>query len=234
MTQDKTDSIPSIKWAVPLELGIPADPLRLRLDFHHQATVMTLFEGDNVKVKMVDAMDVAHALASDLSFGTGLLPPRTIWWQNTRGGPLFAIYEEPRMRVLTLDAGTKTPLRFNVPLPGLIFLCSPGQPPWAFAVKKKPTKETDVVYRAPLANLFNNGRSCPGSHKYPQRVADMAESFFVSFFSPTADLKQRSKKFPENILHLWKHLDAKKVKKFPVDDLIIHGTIAELMIMIKD
>ncbi len=31
-----TNKAPAFKWAVPKELGIPADPLRLRLDFHHQ------------------------------------------------------------------------------------------------------------------------------------------------------------------------------------------------------
>ncbi|GAI49377.1 unnamed protein product, partial [marine sediment metagenome] len=61
-------------WAVPEELGIPPDPLRLRLDFHHQAVEMTFFEGETVTSKVVSAMDVAHALASELSFGSGLLP----------------------------------------------------------------------------------------------------------------------------------------------------------------
>ena len=65
---------PSFKLAVPDELGIPPDPLRLRLDFHHQATVMTYFKGDACVTTMVDAMDVAMALSSELSFGTGLLP----------------------------------------------------------------------------------------------------------------------------------------------------------------
>ncbi|KKK84063.1 hypothetical protein LCGC14_2787100, partial [marine sediment metagenome] len=74
MTETET---PAFSWAIPKELGIPADPLRLRLDFFHQATVMTIFQENTTITKPVDAMDVAHALASDLSFGTGLLPPDT-------------------------------------------------------------------------------------------------------------------------------------------------------------
>ncbi|KKM60110.1 hypothetical protein LCGC14_1545270, partial [marine sediment metagenome] len=27
----------AVRWAIPSELEVPADPLRLRLDFHHQA-----------------------------------------------------------------------------------------------------------------------------------------------------------------------------------------------------
>lgn len=220
----------AFSWAIPKDLGIPADPLRLRLDFHHQSTVMTYFQGDTVTTKQVDAMDVAHALASDLSFGTGLLPADTLWWQNTRGGPVFALYVEPKIRKLALQESIKKPpRRFNIPLPGLIFLCRPGQPPWVVACTKKPTKESDIVYHAPLLNIFRNGRSCPGSHTYPTRVADVVQSFFVSFFSATADLQGRSKKYPKNVIKLWEELDGKG--KFPVADLVKFGTIGDLMNM---
>jgi len=189
---------------------------------------MTSFTGDTVVTTQVDAMDVAHALASDLSFGTGLLPPGALWWQNTKQGPIFALYYEQKVRKIALQEDiNKPPRRFTIPLPGLIFLCSPGKPPWVFAVKKKPTKETDIVYKAPLCNIFQNGRSCPGSHRYPTRVADIAESFFVSFFTATADLRDRSIRFPQNVIRLWEFLDKKRT--FPKDDLVQHGTVKDLM-----
>lgn len=222
---------PAFSWAVPKELGIPPDPLRLRLDFHHQATIMTYFQSDNIVVtKHVDALDVAHALASDLSFGSGLLPDDTLWWQTTRTGPYIALYVKPKVWRLALQVSmTQPPQRFNVPLPGFIFLCAPGEPPWVFAVRKKPTKTTDTVYKAPLANIFENGRSCPGSNKYPIRVADIVEWFFVSFFTAAANLQGRSLKYPNNIIQLWKSLDGKKT--FPLDDLVKHGTVGDLMNM---
>jgi len=227
MTNERNEA-PTYSWAVPKELGIPSDPLRLRLDFHHQSAVMTFYQGDTVVTRQVDAMDVAHALASDLSFSSGLLPANTLWWQNTKEGPVFAIYVEPQIRKLALrDQVDKAPRRFKIPLPGLVFLCSPGKPPWVFAVKKKPTKVTDIVFRAPLCNIFQNGRSCPGSQTYPTRVADIVQSFLISFFSQTADLRNRSMLFPHNIVQLWEHLDNKKV--FPNNDLIVHGTIKDLM-----
>jgi len=228
MTENEIATKPAFTWCVPKELGIPPDPLRLRLDFHHQVTIMTLFKDGGAITKQVNALDVAHALASDLTFGTGLLPPGTLWWQNTREGPVFAIYVEPKTWPLALQMDIKkAPQRFTIPLPGLIFLCSPGKAPWVYAVKKKPTKKTDIVYRAPLANIFSDGRSCPGSHTFPTRVADIVKSFFISFFSPTADLHHRSHKFPKNVISLWEFLDRKK--KFPLEDLEKHGTIADLM-----
>jgi len=222
--------VPSVSWAVPEELGIPPDPLRLRLDFHHQSVVMTLFQGDGVETKVVSAMDIAHALATDLAFGTGLLPPGTLWWRNTRDGPVYALYVEGKVRSLALqEAANQPPRRFKIPLPPLIFLCSPGKPPWVFAVKRKPASESDEVYKAPLCNVHENGLSCPGSHKYPTQVAEVPESFFVSFFSATADLSDRSRRFPKNVVQLWQFLDKKKA--YPYDDLVKHGTIKDLMEM---
>lgn len=223
-----TEKPNAFSWAVPKELGIPPDPLRLRLDFHHQSTVLTYFHDEVAITRQVDAMDVAHALASELSFGTGLLPEDTLWWKNTRSGPIFALYVAPKVWRLALQERVdKTPRRFTIPLPGFIFLCMQGQPPWVVACRKKPTKETDTIYHAPLANLFRNSRSCPGSHKYPTRVSDIVSSFFTSFFSATADLQGRSKKYPKNIIQLWKDLDGKK--KYPYDDLVEFGKLGDLM-----
>ncbi|MDD4986251.1 MAG: hypothetical protein PHQ43_10780 [Dehalococcoidales bacterium] len=220
----------TFRWAVPEDLKIPHDRLRCRLDFYYHAVELTLFEGDLVERKMVDAMDVAEALASNLSFSTGLLPPDTLWWRNTRSGPMYAFYVPPQVRKLALqEKAGQPPRRLKLPLPGFIFLCTPGSPPWVYAVTKRPTKETDIVYKAPLANIFPDGRSCPGNHQYPERVADIVLSFFMSFFSGTADLVNRSKKFPKNILQLWDELDGKE--DFPMDDLVKHGTIRDLLVM---
>lgn len=226
---ERTSASP-FKWAVPDSLNVPPDPLRCRLDFHYQAVVMTLFDGESAETRMVSAMDVAQALASDLSFSTGLLPPNTLWWQNTKRGPLFSLYVEPKVRILALEEDIhKPPRRFTIPLPGLIFLCSPGVPPWVYAVAKKPTKESDTVFRAPLCNVHDNGRSCAGTHTYPQRVADIPQSFFVSFFTASADIKNRSKSFPNNVVALWESLENKKY--FPRGELVRHGTIKDLLTM---
>ena len=145
----------------------------------------------------------------------------------------LALYVEPKVRkVALLEAIDKPPRRFTIPLPGFIFLCSPGQPPWVFAVKKKPTKETDIVYKAPLCNLFSDGRSCPGDHRYPERVADIVQSFFMSFFTRAADRQSRSQTFETDVVLLWEYLDNKKT--FPMKDLVRHGTVRDLMNMSKD
>lgn len=219
----------TFSWAVPTDLDVSPDPLRLRIDFHHQATTITFFDGEKVETKLVDAMDIAYALASELTFSTGLLPEGCLWWNNTKYGQKFAIYTEPQIRKLALQVSVnEPPVRFTIPTPGLVFLCSPAKPPAVYAVGKKPTKETSVIYKAPFPNLNGAGQSCAGSHKYPERVADIIPSFFTSFFSAESQLGGRSKKYPQNIIELWKDLDG-KVGTYPVSDLVKYCTLGDLM-----
>jgi len=215
-------------WAVPEQLEVPPDPLKLRLDFHNHAVVQYLFDGDVCATKVVSAMDVAQALSRELPSNTGLLPKNTLWWGNTPEGPIFALWEEPKVWKLALqDEALKAPRRFECPMPGLVFLCSLGKAPWVFAMKRRPTKQSDIVYEAPLCNIFKNGRVCPGNHKFPLDVGKIPDSFFRSFFSSTADLRDRSVMFPENVAHLWEFLDKKK--KYPMDDLVKMGTVKDLL-----
>ena len=55
----------------------------------------------------------------------------------------------------------------------------------------------------------------------------IVESFFVSFFSRAVDLRDRSVKFPDNVIQLWEYLDKKKT--FPKPDLVKHGYVKDLM-----
>lgn len=224
----QTDLDGHFQWAVPSTLGIPEDPLKLRLDFHSQAVVMHVFLETETKVKTVSALDIAHALSRELTVSTGLLSPDTLFWCNTRDGEVEGIWVEPGVRTLALQerAGGQ-PTRYTIPTPGLIFLCKSGTPPWVFAVKRRPTKPTDPVYKAPFYNVFANGRVCPGTHKFPVERGNIPDSFFRSFFSPTGDYDDRSKKHPSTLKNLWKELGGRKT--YPLKDLVAHGTVQDLM-----
>jgi hypothetical protein len=98
----------------------------------------------------------------------------------------------------------------------------------------------DEVFKAPLANVFANGRSCPGSQRYPLEVDKHIELFFISFFTHDADVEGRSVKFPNNIVALWEWLDKQKplpdigAPGFPLDDLLPHAYVSDLMQMVKE
>ena len=68
-------------------------------------------------------------------------------------------------------------------MPGLIFVCSPGRGPWVYAAKKRPSDPEQQLYRAPAFNVFQDGRVCPGSHRFPEEVDRIPESFFESLVS---------------------------------------------------
>jgi len=147
--KNKTVAGQPFSWAVPKKLNVPDDPLRLRIDFHNHAVRMQAFEGEVVGTKLVSAMDLAQALSRELPSNTGLLPKSILWWANSREGPIFALWEEPKVWKLALqEAALGAPRRFECPMPGLVFLCTPGKTPWVFAMKRKPTKQSDIVYRA--------------------------------------------------------------------------------------
>lgn len=218
-----------MQWAIPEELCIPKDPLRLRLDFHHQSVVLTDYDGELVNTRIVSAYDIAEALATELSFGTGLLPTNTLWWRNTRIGPVYAIYEEPKIRVLSLQVEVgKDPQRYRLPLPGFIFLLTPGRSPWVYAVKKRPQSGNDKVYKAPLYNVYQTGYTCAGSNAYPKDVSEMVQNFFASFFTKHLANDNRIKS-KISMDEFWRHLDGKK--QFPLTELVEHGTVNDLLNM---
>jgi len=112
-------------------------------------------------------------------------------------------------------------------MPGLIFLCSPGRPPRVFAAKKRPGDAHQVIYHAPLFNVFGDGRTCPGTHHYPVDIDGIPESFFTSFFTREAIYGGRSKKYPKDLLQLWEELDGQK--RYPLSDLVPAGKIEDIL-----
>lgn len=200
----------------------------MRIDFYTESVSFTKFDGDISSHMMVSPMDIAHALASELHYSTGLLPENALFWVNTNDGAVTAIYQAPRIRRVALQEKIGEPARrFTLPMPGLIFLCMAGNAPWLYAVKHRPTKEDDPIYKAPLANVFDTGKTCAGSQKYTNNPLETVELFFTSFFTRGADLGNRSQKFPENVIHLWEFIDKKP--EFPLDDLVRHGLVKDLM-----
>ncbi len=121
----------------------------------------------------------------------------------------------------------KSPRWPRLPMPGLIFICSPGRPPQVYAAKKRPRTLQDTVYHAPLFNLFHDGRSCPGSLKYPEEMGEIPESFFASFLTATVDHRGRSKKYLNDLLQLWEELDGKD--RYPLKNLVPLGKVEDIL-----
>jgi PRTRC genetic system protein B len=207
------------QWALPEGLEVPPDELQARLDFYHDAVILYLIEKGVITTKMISARDVALAMLSEVPLRSGLLPKNALWWGQGKDGIEVALWQPPKIWRVALETEPfKPPRRFRLPMPGLIFISSPGRAPKVYAAKKRPTKATEVIYHAPLFNVFRDGRTCPGSHKYPAKIEEIPGSFFASFFSPTGDYRGRSKKYPDDLLKLWEEIDGRK--RYPLDDLV--------------
>jgi hypothetical protein len=143
-------------------------------------------------------------------------------------GPEVALWRGPRVWPVALQMEAfKPPRRFRLSMPGLVFLCRPSRPPKVYAAKRRPMRPEDLLYRAPLFNVFDDGDSCPGTHRYPQDVAEHPESFFTAFFSPDAGRQPCSRKHGNRLLALWEELDGKP--RYPLRDLMPWGRVATLI-----
>lgn len=201
----------------------------MRLDFFHQCVELTDYDGEKIQSRIVSAYDVAKALAIEISLGSGFLPANTLFWRNTRIGAVYAIYEAEKTRVLSVQADATKPVeRYKIPLPGFIFLCTPGRPPWVYAVKSKPKSERDKVYKAPLFNTYQTGYTCGGTNKYPKDIPEIITSFFASYFTLHLAMDTRIKSNIK-LIDFWKTLVG--LKKFPLNELVEHGTVSDLMDM---
>ncbi len=228
-TKRKADLPSPFQRILPDSLKVGKDKLMLRLDFYGEAIMMQDFRAEGGEFRMVSAHDLAHAITSELPYATGILPEGTLWWSNSNAGAVTAIWVPPGVRRLALQKeALKAPERLDVPLPGLIFLCRPGRPPHIYAASKRPTGPKDKVYKAPLANTYDDGRTCPGNHRYPDDVGEIPSSFLVSFFTMEVQ-GQCSKKHPDDVTKMWRELHGKN--EWPLDDLVYHGTVNDLMRM---
>jgi len=224
LTPDKE----SLRWTLPEALEIPPDDLKVRLDFYHDSVLMHLVEDGVITTRMVSASDVALAMLREIPLSSGILPPSALWWSQSDNGPEIALWRPPRVWPVALVAEPlKPPHRLHLPMPGLIFVCRPGAPPRVYAAKERLGDLENTIYHAPLYNLFQDGRSCPGTHKYPNNIDEIPESFFSSFFTPTADDRGRSKKYPQNLMDLWRELDGKR--RYPMSDLVPLGKVEDVM-----
>ena len=213
--------------ALPPEVDVEADPLQVRLDFHAETVLLHDYADRVVRVHLVSALDIAHALARELDLTTGLLPAASLWWTRTSTGTHVAVWREPRVWVVSLrEQPGALPRRLRLPLPGLVFVCRVSQPPFVFAARARPRSEEDQLYRCPCYNVFDTGRVCPGTEVVPTDPARVPEWFLHSPFSPHIG-HGKSRRYPDDIGRLWVELRGQR--QFPLDDLVPHLRVGDAM-----
>ena len=226
------DPTSEIMWAHPASRNNPslADTLLTRLDFYETSIQLTAFaEGVPARSRTVSPADIAETLTANTRTHTGLLPDSTLWKTLTPGGRSeTAIWTPPRKRRVAVVLEYNEPTRrFTIPMPGIIFVCRPSQPPRIFTAKERPTSEDQHIYHCPVFNAFDNGETCQGTHKYPEDISLIPEQFFHSWFTLHGNSQRRSLKHPNSLMDLWAELDGQE--EYPLDDLVYWGTVRKAM-----
>ncbi|MEK7848624.1 MAG: hypothetical protein AAB270_06845 [Chloroflexota bacterium] len=217
-----------LKWALPEGLEVPPDELRVRVDIYDETIVLHQFGRDGTQTRVVSALDISRAFAQELRLGSGLLPQGALWWASGPEGQEVALWRPPQVwKVALVVEVFQPPRRFTLPMPGLVFVCSPGRQPRVYAAKRRPASLGSPLYHAPLFNVFQDGRTCAGTHRYPEKVEEIPESFFMSFFTREGQSQGRSKKHPTNLLKLWEELDGKA--RYLLRDMVFLGTVEQVM-----
>ena len=221
-----TDAVDTTQWSLPGPADVPRDELKIQLEVYKETILLRGFENDSTWVRTVSADAIANVFTQHLGSSSGLLPQESLWWNQGETGQVVGLWRPPQVWSVALQREAfKPPARLRLPMPGLVFVCSPGRPPWVYAALSRPTDPEQHLFRVPAFNVFSDGRVCPGSHRFPEEVGLIPESFFQSFFSGTGDTRNRSKKHPDNLIALWEELDGKT--EYPTDDLVPQCTVAQ-------
>ncbi|MDO8690682.1 MAG: hypothetical protein Q7R39_11850 [Dehalococcoidia bacterium] len=216
------------RWALPDSLQVPPDRLQARLDFFSESIVLHVREGHTITNRVVSARDLTMGFLNEVQLMSGILPEGALWWSQTRQATEVALWRPPRIWPVALQMEPFKPAeRLKAPMPGLVFVCRPGQAPLVFAAKRRPQGPEDMLYHAPLFNVDASGRSCAGTHTYPDNLADIPESFFVSFFTPHVAQARLSRRYGDDLLRVWREIDGRK--RYPIGDLVKCCRVGDIM-----
>ncbi len=223
-----TNDVDRTEWSLPVQDDLPRDQLQVQLEVYGETVLLRGFEADRNWVRTVSADEIANVFIRHLGFSSGLLPENALWWNQGESGRVVALWRSPQVWPVALQREAfQPPARLRLPMPGLVFVCSPGRAPWVYAALERPSNTERQLYRAPAFNVFRDGRVCSGSHHFPEEVGRIPESFFQSFFSLTGDSQGRSKQHPDNLQALWEEIDGKA--EYPVEDLVPQCTVGHAM-----
>ena len=156
------------EWSLPGQMDVPRDELKVQMEVYEETILLRGFEGGANWVRTVSADGIANAFTQHLGFSSGLLPKETLWWSQGETGQVVALWRPPKVWPVALQReALKPPARLRVPMPGLVFVCSPGRAPWVYAAKSRPTGAEQQLYRPSTSSA--TGGSVPEATRSPKR-----------------------------------------------------------------
>ena len=177
-------------------------------------------EGRELRPKGITAQTLRLAFVEE-PVDSGWLPEGVVRSGTGPAGPFVVKYVSPRCHTLSLVTPRgDAPQAVRVPLPALVFVgLQATYSVWA--LREEAFSPTAELYRAPLSNVYEDGRICFGSNRPPdvssQTIGEAWRLFIESPFN--ADLAgNKSAQHPGDVrAQLQALVDA---ERYPVDDLV--------------
>lgn len=199
-------------------VGAPVyQELLARLDLYSESIVMTRYgqDGQPATAYELAPRDLAQAF-SGMTLATGLLPVDCLFVTRHSGHEQVGVYIPPARQTLHLAGET-----VEIPLPGLIFVARGGADYAVWAVKARPSEPSERLFRAPLPNVYPDGKICPGNVAFPvggvRTIRQAVKLFFGSEFN--GDLAHgKSQKYDGDIRQMWAEVAG--LDEYPLADLM--------------
>ena len=175
----------------------------------------------------VSTQDIASALASNITFSTGILTSNTICILEEGAKRTVVEFRPPQKTSLWLEGAEDA---LHVPLPGLLLIrvtTAKSNPDYlVFAVEDRPTCFDVPLYRAPLPNIYHGGGICWGTvAKVKSQVLagnslteDWAQLLGTSFGNHSVHGKCVSQ--PQDVRRLYIEMEKRRARAYPKRELV--------------
>lgn len=198
-------------------------PPDAQIDIYAHQVVLTRRINGRWRSYPVAPEGIAQALAG-LPLSSGLLPPDSLGWGMAHGEAYYVRYLAARAVELPLRLGSAV-ATFRLQTPPLVWAGrGTDYRLWALNVPDRPTRGSVPLCRAPFPNSYEHGGICWGSADKPPSATSPAAietalgCFLNSEFSLHVD-NQKSRKYPNSVVSLWKDLTGRELP-YPLDDLV--------------
>ena len=162
------------QWSLPGPADAPQGrDLKMQLEVYGETILLRGFEDDSNWVQdRLGGRDRQRVHPAPGILLGAAAPGDALWWNQGETGQVVALWRPPQVWSVALQREAfKPPARLRLPMPGLVFVCSPGRAPWVYAAAwNGPPTPSSSLFRAPAFNVFRDGRVCPGSHRFPEEV----------------------------------------------------------------
>ena len=224
-----TNDMHRTEWSLPGHDDVPRDTLQAQLEVYQETVLLRGFEGERTWVRTVSADEIANVFTRHLGFASGLLPENALWWSQGETGQVVALWRPPQIWPVALQREAfQPPARLRLPMPGLVFLCSPSA--GALGLCRPGTAHRPgaaALPRSRPSTSSGTGGPAPAATASPKR----SETYPNPSSSPSSPLPEipgnGRRSIPDNLQALWEELDGQT--DYPVEDLVPQCTVGRVM-----